>query len=84
LDAGPIDRSCHAAAQGIDLADEVSLTDTAEGGVATHLTQGLDALREQQGATTDPGCGERGLGSGMAAADDDDIERVGVSHGCPF
>jgi hypothetical protein len=62
----------------------VTLADAPEGGVAAHLPQGLDALGQQQGAATDPSRSERCLGTGMAAADHDDIERVGVSHGYVF
>ncbi len=84
LDAGSVDAPRHTATQGVYLSNEVTLADAPEGGVAAHLPQGLDALGQQQGAATDPSCGERCFGTGMAAADHDHIERVGVSHGCAF
>ena len=81
LDAGSVDGARHPAPEGIDFANEVTLADTPESGVATHLSEGLDALGQQQGTTTHPRRGERGLGAGMTAPDDDDFECLCVTHG---
>jgi hypothetical protein len=61
-------------AAAIDLLDEVALADAADRGVAAHLPQRLDVVREQQRGTAHARRGERGLGAGVAAADDDDVE----------
>ena len=47
LDAGSIRGARHDAAQRIDLADQVALADAADGRIAAHLTERLDALRQQ-------------------------------------
>ena len=71
----------HRPAERVDLLDEVSLADPADGRIAAHLPEGLDALREQQRLRPGAGRGERRLGAGMAAADDDDVECTVVEHG---
>src|SRR5881398_2310586 len=73
LDAGAVSRPGHGAAQRVDLAHQVSLADTADGRIATHLAQGLDALSQQQRARSHACGGEGRLGAGMTAADDDDV-----------
>ena len=70
----------HRTAQGVDFPDQMPLTDTANGRVAAHLPQRLDALRQQQGARTHPRGRQRRLGAGMAAADDDDVKGSGEAH----
>jgi len=37
-------------------------------------------VRQEQGATTDPGGRKRRLGTGMAPANDEDIEIIGMLH----
>ena len=82
LDAGAVGGMRHRAAQGIDLLDQMALADPADGRVAAHRADGLDVVGQQQGART-AACGrQRGLGAGVAAADDDHVVAVeGVSHG---
>ena len=74
LDAGAVRGARHRAAQRVDLLDQVALADAADGRVAAHLAQRLDALREQQRARAHARGRQRGLGAGVAAADDDHIE----------
>ena len=64
----------------VDLLDQVSLADAADRGIAAHLAQGLDVVRQQQGAGPHAGGRERGFGAGMAAADDDDFVLLGKTH----
>jgi hypothetical protein len=52
----------------------VALADAADRGVAGHLADRGEALREQQGARAHPRRRRRGLAAGMPAADDDDVE----------
>ena len=50
-------------------------------GIAAHLAEGFNALREQQRLGAGTGRGERRLGAGVAAPDDDDVECSVVEHG---
>ena len=81
LDAGAIRGPRHRAAERIDLLDQVALADAADGRVAAHLPERLDALRQQQRTRAHARRGQRGLGAGVAAADDDDVEFLGKAHG---
>ena len=83
LDARVIRGQTHGAAQRVDLLDQVALADTADGGVAGHLAEGLDVVRQQQGITPHARRGEGRLGARMAAADHDDVEVLGVFHAGP-
>jgi hypothetical protein len=58
----------------------VTLTDTANRGVAAHLPQRLDVVRQQQGFAAHAGAGECSLGASVASADNDDIKFLGVIH----
>ncbi len=81
LDAGAIGRHGHRAAEGVDFLDQMTLADAADGRIAAHLAEGFDIVGQQQGARTQTRGGERGLGAGMAAADDDHIVVVcAVGH----
>ena len=51
-------------------------------GIAAHLPQRLDIVREQQRARAHAGCGKRRLGAGVAAADHDDIVFGLETHHC--
>jgi hypothetical protein len=44
-------------------------------------TERVEVVGQQQRIRTRPGCGKRGLGAGVAAADDNDIETGGIEHG---
>ena len=74
LDRGRIGGTRHDTAHRIDLFDEVTLADAADGGVATHLTQRLDGLREQQRARTHARGRERGFGARVPATHDDYVK----------
>ena len=67
-------RARHHAAERIDLLDEVTLADAADGGIAAHLAQRLDGLREQQRARTHARGRERGFGARVAATHDDYVK----------
>ena len=75
LDRGRIGRARHDAAQRIDLFDEMALADAADGRVAAHLPQRLDALCQQQRARTHAGGRQRSFGARVAAAHDDYVKR---------
>ena len=80
LDARLVGGCRHRAAQCIDLLDQVALADAADRRIAAHLAQRFDVVRQQQRGAAHAGGGERGLGTGMAAADHDDVEFLGVDH----
>src|SRR5690606_11177282 len=68
MDAGPVGRRSHHAPERVDLLREMRLADSADGGVAAHLAQGLDVLRDEQRLYAHA-CGRKGgLGARMAAA----------------
>ena len=74
----------HRPAEGIDLAHQMSLANTADGWIATHLANRLDIVGQQKGASATARSRERRFGAGMAATDNDHfeiLERDG-RHGC--
>lgn len=73
LDAGAIRGAAHDPAHGVDLTHQMALADPANGRVAAHLTDTLEALGEQQGARAHARRRMGRLGAGMAAAHDDDV-----------
>ena len=81
MDAAVVRGDPHEAAQRVDLLHQVALADPPDGGVAAHLPEGLDALREEQGARAEARARERGLGAGVSAADHDGVEGLGMAHG---
>ena len=74
LDAGGIGDPAHQAVQRIDLAHQVALAEPADGRIAGHLADGVEAVRYQRRARAHAGSGGRGLTAGMAATDHDDVE----------
>ena len=74
LDASFIRGLGHRTTQGIDLLDQMPLADATDAGVAAHLTQGFDVVRQQQRGTTHACRGQCSFSAGVAAADNDDIE----------
>ena len=73
LDARAVGRPGHHAAQRVDLLHQMTLADTADGRVAAHCAHGLHVVGQQQRARAGAGGRQRGLGAGMAAADDDHV-----------
>src|SRR3954453_5535792 len=73
LDARLVRSDGHRAAQGVDLPDEMTFADTADRGVAGHLAERFDAVREEERLATDASSRQRGFGTGMTAADHDDV-----------
>ena len=77
LDAGGVRIPAHDPAEGVDLPHDVPFGQTADGGVAGHLGNGVEVLGEDGGLATEPGGGHRGLNSGMAGSADDDVVVLG-------
>ncbi len=80
LDTAKIGGVRHQPTQGIDLAYQVTLADTADRRIAAHRAEGLDAVRQQQGTHAHARSRQRGLGAGMAAADHDHVIAVCMEH----
>src|SRR5690349_7191182 len=81
LDACLVGGEGHRAAERVYFLHEVALADAADRRVAGHLPERLDAVRKQQGPPAHARGSEGGLGAGMAAADDDDVENFWKLHG---
>ena len=80
LDAAFIGGAGHGPAEGIDLAHQVALANTADGRVAAHLTQGFDIVGEQQGGHAHARRRQGGFGTGMTATDHDHAKTLGIIH----
>src|SRR5689334_1355830 len=80
LDACLVGSDGHRAAERVNFLHQVALADPADRWVARHLTQGLDAMGQQKRALRHSRGGERGFSTGMAAADNNDVEVVRKPH----
>ena len=58
----------------------MTLADAANGGVAGHLTQGLDVVGQQQGLGAHACSRQSGFSAGMATTNDYDIETGRIIH----
>jgi hypothetical protein len=85
LDPAGIGHAAHQAVERIDLADQMTLAETADGGIAGHRADGGKAMRQQGRRGTRPRRRCRGFTAGMAAADDDDVKAVALcGHAGPL
>jgi hypothetical protein len=82
LDAAQIGHPAHEAIERIDLADQMSLAKTPDGGIARHRPDGRNAVRDQGGRGAHAGGRSRGLTTRVAAADDQHIE-LGIHRPSP-
>ena len=80
LDARFVGGEGHRPAERVELLDQMPLADPADRRIARHLAQRLEVVREQQRLPAHPRAGERGLGAGVAAADDNDVESLMENH----
>ena len=77
LDGGLVGDAAHQTVQGVDLANEVALSEAADGRIAAHLADRLELMGEQQGARAGAPGGMGRLAASMAAADHDHIPGLG-------
>ena len=80
LDAGGVDRPAHRAAQGVDLADDLSLGHAADGRIAAHLADGVAVGRQQCGLGPQPRRRQCRLGARMSGADHQHVVVVESGH----
>src|SRR2546425_742474 len=76
LDRGAVGDAPHLTAERVDLADQVPFRGAANSGVAGHLADRVEVHGEQQRAASHARGGQRGLASGVAGTDDDDVEEM--------
>ena len=77
LDADPVRRPGHFAAQGVQLPDQVTLGGAADGGVAGHIAHGVQVDGQAHRFQPQAGGGQSRLDAGVSRADDGDIK---LSH----
>jgi hypothetical protein len=80
LNTGSIGGAGHGAPQSIDFPDEVTLPNTADGRIAAHLAERLDALRHQESTRTHARGRQSGFSAGVTATDDDDVKGLRETH----
>ncbi len=85
LDADGVGDFAHDAAQGINFANQMSLGDSADGGVAGHLGDEIDVEGIEGGFQAHAGGGHGGLAAGVSGANDYYVELFSEAlHGCCF
>ena len=80
LDASGVDGTPHRTTEGVNLADDLSLAHAADGRVAAHQGDGVEVTGQNRGFGAEARSGQRGLSTGMAAADHYYVEFVGSRH----
>ena len=80
VDPGLVRCGGHGAAERVDLLDQMALADPADRRVAAHLAERLDGVRQQQSRCPHARRGERSLGAGMTATDNDHVEMSRKKH----
>src|ERR1051326_160370 len=80
LDARAINNPAHYAAERINLADQMTLADTANCGIAGHLSDEIEIESEQCRVRADSGGGSCGFTSSVATANHDHIECLVKNH----
>jgi hypothetical protein len=82
LNARAICGLSHYTAEGINLPNEVTFTNTPNRRIAGHLAKRINCVRNEQRTHTQPGGRQRSLSASMAAANHNDIVMFGMSHHC--
>ena len=80
LDTGFVGSRGHRPTQRIHFAHQVPLADAANRRIAAHRPQRVEVMGQQQGIRPRPRCGKRSFGTGMTAADNNDIKTGGEKH----
>ena len=80
MNRGGIRRPPHDSTEGIHLTNHRSLGDAPDGGIAGHLSDGIQGCRHQQRATPHPSGGRGGLAARMSTTHDDNVESIRAMH----
>ena len=78
LDRRGVGKDSHRAAQGIDLADDLTLGHAANRRITAHLAHCVAIQGEQGGAQAHPGCRQRRFEPGMPGSYHDDVKSIRV------
>lgn len=78
LDAAGITDPPHQTIERINLAHQMPLPETPDGRIAGHRADGREPVRHQSGRRSHPSGRSRGFTAGVAAANDDDVERISL------
>lgn len=71
LEAGHVCGFAHFATERVDFASQVAFGETADGGVAGHLTDGVEIDGKEESSASHAGSSEGGLDAGVAGAEND-------------
>jgi hypothetical protein len=85
MNSGSVDRTSHDAVKRIDLPNQVPFAQPPDRRIAGHHTDRVEPMRNQRDPRSEPRGSRCSLGSGMTAADNDNIEglaRHARSHPC--
>src|SRR5579885_16478 len=74
MNTSPVGCASHGAAKSIDFFYQMAFADPANGGVAGHLPQRFNIMAEQQCFCAHPGGSKCSFGTGMSAADNNNVE----------
>jgi len=80
LYACAIDDPAHDSPERVNFADQMTFSDSANGGIARHLSYKIQVKREKRRSRSEPGCGRCGLTSSVTATDYDHIKRLIENH----
>ena len=80
LNARQVGDASHQPIERIDLAHEMPFAEAADGGIAGHLADRVEPVREERGSSAHPRSGGGGFTAGMAAPYNNDVEKL-YAHG---
>src|SRR5207249_113431 len=80
LYTGAIDDAAHNSSECVNLADQMTFSDSADGGIAGHLPYKIQVKSEKRRSGSDPGRGRSGFASRMTATYYDHIKCLIENH----
>ena len=80
LDKGLVNIFSHLSTKSIQLTDQMSLSDTADRGIAGHLSESFNVVRKKQRLTSHASRSKGGFYTGMPAANHDDVVDLWKIH----
>ena len=80
LNAPHISSTSHRSAHVVNFTDQMSLSDTADRGIAGHLSESFNVVRKKQRLTSHASRSKGGFYTGMPAANHDDVVDLWKIH----